>query len=143
MATTCSIDGCQAKHYGRGWCSRHYQRWWKHGDPLWDPQRPPLARFWEKVGVSDVADPDACWLWRGSTWLGYGRFNLSGARPVKTTLAHRFLYELLIGPVPRELSLDHLCRVRNCVNPVHLEPVTHAENVRRGAASRRAEREAA
>lgn len=47
--------------------------------------------------------------------------------------AHRVTYEHYVGPVPEGLELDHLCRVRNCVNPAHLEPVTHLLNVRRGA----------
>jgi hypothetical protein len=47
-------------------------------------------------------------------------------------MAHRFAYELLVGPIPEDLELDHLCRVRHCVNPAHLEPVTHLENILRG-----------
>ena len=47
-------------------------------------------------------------------------------------MSHRLAYELEIGPIPAGLEIDHLCRVRNCVNPAHLEPVTHAENIRRG-----------
>ena len=46
--------------------------------------------------------------------------------------AHRFAYEMLVGPIPEGLDLDHLCRVRHCVNPNHLEPVTRSENLRRG-----------
>jgi hypothetical protein len=72
-----------------------------------------------------------CWLWTGClTSKGYGHFGLNR----RAILAHRAAYELLVGPIPSGLELDHLCRVRSCVNPAHLEPVTHAENVRRGAA---------
>lgn len=83
------------------------------------------GRFWAKV-----ADPDAkgCWLWQGSTSDGYGLFAVGG----KTNLAHRYSYAHLIGPIPEGLTLDHLCRVRACVNPAHLEPVTRGENVLRG-----------
>lgn len=83
-------------------------------------------RFFEKV---DAEGP--CWLWTGAKMKnGYGVFNRgSGAG---TALAHRFSYELLMGAVPEGAQLDHLCRVRNCVNPDHLEPVTQAENMRRG-----------
>ena len=57
-------------------------------------------------------------------------------------LAHRVYYERHVGPVPEGLELDHLCRNPGCVNPEHLEPVTHAENIRRGYQAKR-EREAA
>lgn len=80
---------------------------------------------------------DGCWIWHGGTTRrenGYGRFKLNG----KKYTAHRFLYELLVGPIPPGHELDHLCRVTRCVRPSHLEPVTHAENVRRGNEARRA-----
>lgn len=63
---------------------------------------------------------------------GYGRVQHDGV----PTPAYRVVYELAVGPIPAGLVLDHLCRVIACVNPAHLEPVTHAENVRRGAAHR-------
>lgn len=83
------------------------------------------ARFWSKVEKTD-----GCWLWRGGLFrTGYGCF-YEVPRPGR--LAHRYAYELLVGPVPEGLELDHLCRVRHCVNPAHLEPITHAENMARG-----------
>ena len=82
-------------------------------------------RFLAKI----VADPHGCWIWQsGTNAKGYGQFKVDG----RAVRAHRFAYELLVGPIPDGLELDHLCRVRNCVNPAHLEPVTHTENVRRG-----------
>ena len=75
-----------------------------------------------------VPDGIDCWIWSGSrTREGYGHVNVGGT----TTTAHRAVYERLVGPVPAGLELDHLCRVRACVNPDHVEPVTHLENVRR------------
>jgi hypothetical protein len=72
-----------------------------------------------------------CWLWTaGKQTHGYGTVWHKGRK----CLAHRVAYELLVGPVPGGLELDHLCRVPACVNPDHLEPVTHAENGRRGNA---------
>ncbi len=83
-------------------------------------------RFWSKVRKPDV---NGCWLWMGTQQKGYGRFGANGAM----ILAHRHAYKSLVGPIPKGLELDHLCRVRGCVNPSHLEPVTRLVNVRRGA----------
>lgn len=73
-------------------------------------------------------NPSGCWLWTASKSRdGYGWTSLNG----KTYQAHRLVYIMLVGPVPDGMVLDHLCRVRHCVNPAHLEPVTTAENLRR------------
>lgn len=83
-----------------------------------------LEKFWAKVDQSND-----CWLWRGAINRGgYGRFYVGNA---KASMAHRFAYETTVGPIPAGLQLDHLCRVRNCVRPDHLEPVTPRENVLR------------
>ncbi len=91
------------------------------------------ARFFHKIRVADVRDPDACWLWTGSTSRGYGQM-WDGQR---VRLAHIVAYELFNGPVLDGLELDHLCRVHACANPDHLEAVPHRENVLRGDATRR------
>lgn len=72
-----------------------------------------------------------CWLWDGATTYGYGRFRVDN----RSALAHRHSYEMHVGPIPDGLVLDHLCRVKACVNPAHLEPVTQQANVRRGIKS--------
>ena len=83
-------------------------------------------RFWGKV---DKNGPTGCWLWTASiTRSGYGHFRIGS----KLHPAHRVAYELSIGQIPEGLQLDHLCRVRRCVNPKHLEPVTNQENCLRG-----------
>ena len=81
-------------------------------------------RFWAKVQKTD-----GCWLWTASTDThGYGQLGVEG----RLVQAHRFSYEMINGPIPEGLTMDHLCRVRRCVNPKHLEPVTGRENTLRG-----------
>jgi HNH endonuclease len=81
-------------------------------------------RFIDKLLVM----PNGCWEWTGSrSTNGYGQL-WNGVRLV---VAHRIAYELFVGPIPAGLELDHLCRVRHCVNPGHLEAVTHSENALR------------
>lgn len=92
-------------------------------------------RFWAQVnknGPIPEHKPELgpCWLWTGHivTGKGYGRIRVYG----KYQKAHRVSYELFVSLVPEGLQLDHLCRVRHCVNPAHLEPVTNKENGLRG-----------
>lgn len=91
----------------------------------------PLA---ERLERHYVPEPNSgCWLWLSSvTGPGYGQIS-DPARRGRPLLAHRVSYELHVGAVPDGLDLDHLCRVRSCVNPRHLEPVSRRENLRRGA----------
>lgn len=101
----------------------HYERWRLYGST--DARVSFEDRLWAKVDMTD-----GCWLWTGTVnRQGYGRFCIGGRG--NTRLAHRVTYELLVGPVPVGLELDHLCNVRGCVRPDHLEPVTHVENLRR------------
>jgi hypothetical protein len=92
------------------------------------PRRPASERFWEKVDAQDGA---ACWRWTAcQNNMGYGTF-----RPEYTGtsyLAHRLAYVECVGPIPTGFVLDHLCRNRACVNPLHLEPVTQRVNLLRG-----------
>lgn len=85
-------------------------------------------RFWAKV---ELGHPGGCWVWAGSrNAKGYGRF-----RDGRTVQAHRWAYELLVGPIPPGLVLDHVvCDNPPCVNPHHTKPATNAENVARAAA---------
>lgn len=85
------------------------------------------------TAVEKIQFSDSCWLWTGCTNSngGYGRVYLSN--PKRSQVAHRYIWEQVVGPIPAGMELDHLCRVRNCVNPDHLEPVTRGENMRRGS----------
>lgn len=87
-------------------------------------------RFWAKC----IPEPNSgCWLWLASVdGSGYGHLKGEGGRKAPTVKAHRVAYEALVGPIPRGLHIDHLCRVRTCCNPAHLEPVTNRVNVLRG-----------
>lgn len=120
----CRVEGCGKKHNAHGYCGMHARRMERYGD-LELPTRE--QRFWAKVQKADD-----CWNWTGAgsqVGLGYGRFSIGGGRDA---LPHRYAYELLVGPIPHGLVLDHLCRNPRCVNPAHLEPVTHQENILRG-----------
>lgn len=95
-------------------------------------RKPLRRRFLEKVLYA--TDGSGCWLWQAYIDAsGYGRFNRG---PGISPMAHRYAYEEFVGPIPDGLQLDHVkalgCRHRHCVNPLHLEPVTHTENVARG-----------
>ena len=95
-----------------------------------------LSRFWLKVNKGGPVHPTlgtACWLWTASLNSdGYGNFRFAGV----SAKAHRIAYEMCVGPIPDGLELDHLCRIPSCVNPAHLDPVTHVENCRRGLAGK-------
>lgn len=88
-------------------------------------RRPALDRFADKIALTD----SGCIEWIASrNNKGYGTFNAGGG---KSTVAHRWSYEYHVGPIPKGLDLDHLCRNRACINPDHLEPVTTSANLLR------------
>lgn len=75
-------------------------------------------------------DEHGCWIWHGARFSsGYGACGFRGT----TTVAHRAIWQALYADLPRNVDLDHLCRVRACANPDHLEPVTRSMNLMRGA----------
>ena len=118
---TCSIDGCDTKHYGRDWCYRHYMQWFRNGyttnvQPPTDRER--FDRQWEH--------DNGCHVWTGARFgTGYGQFKLDG----KTQLAHRVAWLWYTGSVADQVH--HLCGVKACVNPEHLEAVNRKQHARR------------
>jgi len=91
--------------------------------------KPVLPRLLAKIDKKMAGFTSPCWLWTGATRRdGYGLIRVKSIY----RRAHRVAYEELIGPIPAEMTLDHLCRNRNCVNPDHLDVVTRGENTRRG-----------
>lgn len=137
----CSIEGCDQASRARGWCMKHYLRWWHHGDPhhVDYVRGDDEARFWSHVDRPD--DPTACWVWTGAlTPEGYAQMRTGHEHS-----GHRFAYRHFVGPIPDGLTLDHACHTadvecsggttcahRRCVNPAHLVPVDLAANTRAG-----------
>lgn len=130
---TCTVTECGRRHQSRGYCDLHYRRLMRTGDPLGLRRvADPVARFHESYAVDETT---GCWLWTSyRAKNGYAQISVAG----RLTLAHRFSYELHVGPIADGLQLDHVyergCRHKHCVRPDHLEPVTHQENALRAKA---------
>lgn len=125
----CEALRCTEPHRAQGYCKLHYNRMRRAGviDAL--PKLSREEKIWARV---DKSGPEGCWIWTGALDKhGYGEFSENRRR----RRAHRVVYELVRGEIPPGLVMDHLCRVKSCVNPEHLDPVTHTENVRRGLIS--------
>lgn len=123
--TACSVDGCEGGGPIRlDMCTKHYSAVRRHGTasppPRRYPTKPVEERFWSKVDKTET-----CWLWTGSRdAAGYGRVRFDG----RLWGAHRVSHMLFLGPIPDGLEVGHLCAVRACVRPDHLQAMTHAEN---------------
>lgn len=146
LSTNCDYCGhplritfTEAKRTSYSFCNDACKNEWKWMQHF----RTKSKNNWNCVTLTDASqipalitqDENGCWLWLDATDKGgYGR----ARRPDgSVTGAHRIVYELLNGPIPASKHLDHLCCVRRCVNPDHLEPVTQQENTRRMQRRRR------
>lgn len=135
---TCSIEGCDRPHYGRGWCKGHYMRWYAKGDPGTagiGPDRPGpgtveyASLTWKKLMRRRTVTAAGCWEWTGCRDRhGYGRI----AWGDDTRFTHRIALELAQGSIPDGLVVDHLCRNPPCFNPAHLQAVQQRTNLLRG-----------
>ncbi len=135
----CSVPECRRPHWTHGYCARHFQRMRQYGqlERTRDHVYSAYHRFWKHLLIGDVSRDEDCWEWQGTRLKGYGVMWVTQDGRCTTVRAHRYAYELIVGPIPEGLTIDHLCRNRACCNPTHLEPVTIAENVRRGLTGRR------
>lgn len=116
---TCTLPDCDSRHYGHGYCDRHYRRWKRHGDPLGFAWGDVEARIRAKTVVED-----GCWVYTGQPSKRYPEVRIDGVR----TGIHRWSYETHHGPIPDGHDVDHLCRVTRCWNPQHLRTLPAADN---------------
>jgi len=133
----CLVEGCERPSKTKGYCPRHYTRILRYGDPVGGarPHELSVTERWlahvDKNGPIPEYRPDLgpCWIWTGAKAnTGYGQLSVDG----HPTYVHRLAYELLVGPIPDGLTIDHLCRIRACCCPGHLEAISLSENKRRG-----------
>lgn len=141
---TCSIEGCNAPPKTRRLCHAHYMRWWRTGDPgsavvrvvaVPDEHRDGWAHPIPGALVAQLDRSEGCWKWTGypnpRNGYAYVAASHSGGPSQGRLTLHRTMWWLRYGAMPAD-TLDHLCSVRICGNPDHLEDVTMRENVRRG-----------
>ena len=143
---TCTIEDCDRKHFGRGYCQAHYTRMIRGRDinaPLSyrAPRYPKSGGGARKTEAERTLDKiekmpnGGHWIWTGSLdTRGYGQISTSKSRSVR---AHRAVWEAERGPIPEGMVIDHLCHEPSCVNPDHLRVCTQTENMqnRKGAKS--------
>jgi hypothetical protein len=138
----CAFEACGHPAKTKGLCKTHYMQQWR-GESLRPVKRLP-PRGCDTPGCDGTdcqghlpyaaeahidRQADGCWIWTAAR--NPGGYGITKRKKDGTSLAHRWVYELLAGPIPPGLHIDHLCKTKACVNPAHLEPITQAEHNRR------------
>lgn len=119
---TCSIEGCETKHYGNGWCRKHRDRYLAHGDPLKGGvhYRTPAEAF-----AARTQSDGECLVWMGRrNEAGYGEIRVGG----RMTYVHRYAWERENGPIPEGMYIDHRCWNVACARLEHLRLATGTQN---------------
>ena len=116
------------KRQSTKFCSDECRYKWALKTYIHHPRPGPEILFWRHVDKS--AGEDGCWLWKSKKIRGYGYFRIHKPKKVDVSV-HRYSYKMAYGEIPAGLQIDHLCSVRHCVQPKHLEAVTCLENNRR------------
>lgn len=131
----CKVPNCQNdKIFAKGWCCSHYKHWWKYGDPLagGTPKRfsvlrsaDVITRFWAQTIVNGECR-EFLQLRSPNRKNSYGTFKANGKRYA----AHRFIWEVVRGPIPAGKQLNHTCDNTKCVRIDHLWLGTQSENIK-------------
>lgn len=127
---TCSVDGCGRPFLAKGWCSAHYYRVRRTGTTHKEQASERILRRVVKQQRSNnpVYVASECWVYQGG--IGSAGYGIAGDGGV-SDLAHRVVYRAEVGTIPDGFDIDHLCWVKACVRPSHLEAVTRMENLHR------------
>lgn len=121
---TCSIENCERPSYCRGWCTLHYNRWYRTGDPM-NPGKYASHRTPEESFAARTEWQGDCIVWTGHRYgIGYGSIWVDS----KNVPAHRYAWEREKGPIPEDMFIDHTCHNPPCVNVEHLRIATPSQN---------------
>lgn len=138
MYKKCCITDCEEKHSSKGLCNRHYLIVNRAGGFI---KKQKFSQFNTSIDIRllssiKIDNETSCWNWTRAISQTMPKIRYQG----KTQLAYRLSYEVFIGDIPKDMTIDHLCENRSCINPFHLEPVTRSENVKRFWENRRFEK---
>lgn len=115
----CAVTDCKKPVNSRGWCGGHYARWFRYGDPTYQPRDPARA-----IAMNSVQNGE-CILWTASVdGSGYGRIRANN----RTYPVHRLVFIMNNGPISDQMLVDHICRNRRCIRLDHLRLATLDQN---------------